>query len=689
MEDEEALERACAAIESASREAEEIQDEFGGHLLSNGIVQELHQIFGSSNSNGGGVDPRLWEEAAAKGVPLGLVGQGLAGVMEKGGAKGLTAADVFLGILLAPGCPIYSFFSPLAFLALTRCLRNSCRKSGEGVESRASAERPRARKGQKKKGRRAEKDGNNNNDGDGDGDGDDFNGFDEGEAGEGQGQRGGCGVSVEDLLGVLCRLEMVISVLQLKDYPESLKGLIELLVQIPHLICDLLGEEAEACQRGAKGRKITAARSSASPPSVLSVCFRMMEKVLQPGHGDPAATGAALLKALSPSIMLVQVGGSTQQRTHIRQSALEFVTIKMRDMKCQAVRRAVVAMPKYLSVKAPEKTDARAITVEAILMVVKALGSREQREFSKFVAKLSRGKPRFRLMAVDLAVALLGGLPDPLGLNREDLDEDDHCSMEERFKDADCDASQEQDGDAEDEVDKEAQEGDRNTAAEEAQSSCQKGQGSAQVDSNAETGKENMQTADNLWWGVRCLEALLHRCSDKVPAIRARALTNMAQALELLSADLRHRLRLQALMGFRVATTKTVHELNAQPSNINECFTPEQETPSLGGQTPSPESDADGPGPTPITPGASHRDLGFLLRRRCMDDKAAVRKAALILMTKSTALLGKPPDDTMLQAMGASCSDPMVSIKKAALLALSEVCLVPINYFKLLLAKVA
>jgi condensin-2 complex subunit D3 len=342
-------------------------------------------------------------------------------------------------------------------------------------------------------------------------------------------------------------------------------------------------------------------------------------------------------------------------------------------MKCQAVRRAVVAMPKYLSVKAPEKTDARAITVEAILMVVKALGSREQREFSKFVAKLSRGKPRFRLMAVDLAVALLGGLPDPLGLNREDLDEDDHCSMEERFKDADCDASQEQDGDAEDEVDKEAQEGDRNTAAEEAQSSCQKGQGSAQVDSNAETGKENMQTADNLWWGVRCLEALLHRCSDKVPAIRARALTNMAQALELLSADLRHRLRLQALMGFRVATTKTVHELNAQPSNINECFTPEQETPSLGGQTPSPESDADGPGPTPITPGASHRDLGFLLRRRCMDDKAAVRKAALILMTKSTALLGKPPDDTMLQAMGASCSDPMVSIKKAALLALSEV----------------
>ena len=56
-----------------------------------------------------------------------------------------------------------------------------------------------------------------------------------------------------------------------------------------------------------------------------------------------------------------------------------------------------------------------------------------------------------------------------------------------------------------------------------------------------------------------------------------------------------------------------------------------------------------------------------------MDDKVAVRKAALILMTKTTALLGKPPDETMLQAMGAACSDPMVSIKKAGLLALSEV----------------
>lgn len=125
-------------------------------------------------------------------------------------------------------------------------------------------------------------------------------------------------------------------------------------------------------------------------------------------------------------------------------------------------------------------------------------------------------------------------------------------------------------------------------------------------------------------------------------------------------------------MGFISATTKTVHELNAQPSNINECFTPGQQTPSLGGQTPSPELDADGPGPTPITPGASHQDLGFLLRRRCMDDKAAVRKATLTLMKKSTALLCKPPDDTMLEAMCAACSDPMVSIKKAALFALSE-----------------
>eukprot|EP01018_Ginkgo_biloba_P014838 Gb_33189 [translate_table: standard] len=683
--DEETLERVCRAIESAGKEAEEAQEDFG-YALSNDIVFELHQVFGSyqeggaPNANGFDVDAQLWEEVAAKRVPLGLVGQGLAGVMEKGGCQGFMAGDVFLGMLLAPGCPLYSLFSPLAFLALIRCIRNSCRRFGENVDNsnnNNSSERP--RKGQKKKGKRVGKRINKNDDNDTDNDGNDdadhdgFNDMGNGEGshsqGQGQSQRGT--VSVQELIYVLCRFELLLNVLHLKEHPESLKSLVELLVEIQHLICDFAGEEdsTEGPSRGARARK-TVGKSSAPLPSVSGVCFRMMQKMLLPNHGDPTTTGVTLLKALTPSILLLQPSGSVQQRTHIRSAALCFVTKEMVDIKSQSVRKAVVAFPRYLSMKAPEKTEARALAVEAISMVVRVLRSSDQRKFGQFVAKLSRGKPRYRLMAVDLAVALLGSLPDPLGLNREADTEEEGCPMEEQL---DCFASQDDNGKDVNEINKEAQEVAEEDAGEDTQFDGQDDQGSAQIDSNAQSSEANSQATEDIWWGVKCLEALLHRCSDKVPAIRARALTNMAQTLELLSTDMRHRAHLQGLLGFGAAGIKLGEGLNAQPSHLSECFTPGQGSLSLGGQTPSPESNAAGLGATPITPGAGHRDLGFLLRRRCMDDKVAVRKAALILMTKSTALLGKPPDEAMLQAMGAACGDSMVSIKKAALSALSEV----------------
>ncbi|KAK1645908.1 hypothetical protein QYE76_063729 [Lolium multiflorum] len=61
-------------------------------------------------------------------------------------------------------------------------------------------------------------------------------------------------------------------------------------------------------------------------------------------------------------------------------------------------------------------------------------------------------------------------------------------------------------------------------------------------------------------------------------------------------------------------------------------------------------------------------DLGELLRRRCIDDKAA-----LVLITKAIGLIGRPVDESLLSVMGAACSDPLVSIRKAALAAISEV----------------
>ncbi|TKY72597.1 Condensin-2 complex subunit D3 [Spatholobus suberectus] len=126
-------------------------------------------------------------------------------------------------------------------------------------------------------------------------------------------------------------------------------------------------------------------------------------------------------------------------------------------------------------------------------------------------------------------------------------------------------------------------------------------------------------------WGVWCLEALVKRCSDVNAAIRARALSNLAQLVGFLSRDDRTSVVLKEFMGF-----------------------------GKGG-------DGDGEG-----------GMNDMLRRRCMDDKAAVRKSALLLVTNLTALLGGAIDEVVLKTMGMACSDPLISMRKAAITALSE-----------------
>ncbi|KAK8949601.1 hypothetical protein KSP39_PZI006330 [Platanthera zijinensis] len=120
-------------------------------------------------------------------------------------------------------------------------------------------------------------------------------------------------------------------------------------------------------------------------------------------------------------------------------------------------------------------------------------------------------------------------------------------------------------------------------------------------------------------WGMRCMKILLLRCSDSMGGVRARALMNFAHLVEFLSGDLGNYARLKE--GMEIGDTE-----------FNE-----------------------------------------LLRRRCSDEKAAVRKAALFLITKSIALIGRPMDVLVLKTVGSSCFDPLVSIRKAALSAISEV----------------
>ncbi|KAK8671139.1 hypothetical protein V6N13_037744 [Hibiscus sabdariffa] len=139
------------------------------------------------------------------------------------------------------------------------------------------------------------------------------------------------------------------------------------------------------------------------------------------------------------------------------------------------------------------------------------------------------------------------------------------------------------------------------------------------------------------YWGTKCLEALIMRCSDLSAGIRARALSSLAQVVGFLSSDDRNKGVLKEVMGL---------------SEDGE------ERPQCG--------------------------MNDLLRNRCMDEKAAVRKAALLLVTKLISLLDGSFDGILLKTMGMACSDPLVSIRKAAISALSEVAFVHYNMHALL-----
>ncbi|WVZ90665.1 hypothetical protein U9M48_036947 [Paspalum notatum var. saurae] len=296
---------------------------------------------------------------------------------------------------------------------------------------------------------------------------------------------------------------------------------------------------ADAAGRLPLGAHPDARRSLVDTAAELAA-FDVLAAVL--GSDYHAAAVQDVVRALAPVVL-------SGAKAAARVAAVQFLVRNVVPLGAdggeeEAVKKAVEYLPRYLAVKAPDKAEARALAVEAIVEVVQALGAEEREGFAGYVVAMAKGKAKGRLLAVDLVLAML-----PVLLPSEE----GSCDMEE---------------------------------------------GS---------------------WGMKCLRVLVERCSDNVAGVRARALTNTAQALDVLSDR-----------GVEVDRLQEVMRIG-----------------DMG--------------------------LGELLRRRCTDDKAAVRKAALVLITKAIGLIGRPVDESLLCAMGAACSDPLVSIRKAALAAISEV----------------
>ncbi|XP_043722589.1 condensin-2 complex subunit D3 [Telopea speciosissima] len=488
--------------------------------ISESTLLELQALFDNTNTLDADGDVSddidyIWEALASKNISPTVLVRQITTAMDSGPIHlTLLASQVYLFILLSPNSPVFTLFSPIAFISLLRSIRRSLKQQQSGSPPIAAADDGRggARKvGRKRKGRvQGEASHNMSMANDYAAGGDDEN-----------------NENVQNrLFAVLEKLESVMGRIHLDRFPESLKSLIQTVAQIPVMALESY-------------------QSSANYNRLTNICFRILNAVLKPEHGDQTTAAVEVLKSLSPAILLLK----SQART----SAMNFVTHQMMTLAkgSDAVRKAVIYLPRYLVQKAPEKSEPRACAVESIMDIVRAMEYEDQIGFADYVVKMTQGKSQLRLLAVDLIPILLMSLSDPLG-------------------------------------------------------------------ENAGEGVRDL-------WGLKCMEALIQRCSDAVPGIRARALTNLAQVVGFFSGDVGRKARLEEVMGF-----------------VNE-----------------------------------HKNLGSgmknLLRKRCMDEKAAVRKAALLLITKSTSLMGKSVDEVLLKTMGRACSDPLVSIRKMAISALSEV----------------
>ena len=203
-------------------------------------------------------------------------------------------------------------------------------------------------------------------------------------------------------------------------------------------------------------------------------------------------------------------------------------------------------------------------------------------------------------------------------------------------------------------------------------------------------------------WGVVLMRLLVQRCSDKATGVRAKALAGIAAVASSRAMAPDARVLLARLLGgggllVEGAATSSGRRTGggrlgaATPaSGLHRAAggpigaTPE-ETPAgvMSGVEGEPRTDAREAGAwtagSALTPaGASPlfgtelaKDLAALMRGRVVDEKGAVRKAAVVALEAAAALTGALADED-IAALGGACGDVLLSTRKAALVALSR-----------------
>ncbi|CAI9118828.1 OLC1v1020453C1 [Oldenlandia corymbosa var. corymbosa] len=311
----------------------------------------------------------------------------LSAVMDSGEPKranlSLLASNVYLSLILSPNSPVFTLFTPMAFVSLLRSIRrgiknNNSGLSNEGFSSEVQGRKRKGSGGKNKKGKQLQESDNEGDEG---------------------------GLDVKLLFRVLENLETVLGLVHLDRFEDSLRSLVQTIAEIPLVV----GNEVSCRSSNTTGSHYG---------RLCEFCSRILNEVLKSEHGDQSLSAAEVLKCLTPLIL-------SSHKSTVRRFALEFVVNRMTRLAGSSpeIKKAVVNLPKYLVHKAPEKAEPRALAVECIMEIVKVFEFEDQVEFVDYLVKMSQGKGQFRLLAVDLIFILMTTLKDPLGLESDNPDE--------------------------------------------------------------------------------------------------------------------------------------------------------------------------------------------------------------------------------------------------------------------------
>lgn len=319
---------------------------------------------------------------------------------------------------------------------------------------------------------------------------------------------------MQEVFSIVSSLQATLQILALKEHQECLKALVQLLVDLPFEILKLQTDDKHAIEP-----------LEAPLKHFSSLSFLMLQILLTPLHGDVTTSEVLVYKALAPTIILSHTKVSLVQQVEMKNAALHF--LKQRQTS-RSTTDAVIGLAHYLCYKAPDRGDSRQNAVVAILEILQALTYRDWCHFSTFLTSFSQSKASCRLFAVDLSLALLLGLPNPFLAHKSIYARDqDNWASGSLVEGEGGQISSPVPGVSEGVTD-----------------SPQLIRGSkGNINDRGETERES-------GWGSVCLKIILDRCSDKAPAVRARSISNLAQALDKLPADSRHHSHLKSLLGW-------------------------------------------------------------------------------------------------------------------------------------------